>query len=115
MKILKKVRDLLAKHSSDPKSYQKGFNDCLKIMADREKKALETLKFYENVKNFGVTVWADETQDGDCWYEPAKDHGLGEIYERNSTGDFGIKAWETLDELNWKNSKLENFLPNKEI
>jgi hypothetical protein len=71
----------------------------LAIAAGALRKADKALLFYEKVENFGVTVWEDESQDGRCWYEPAKDHGLGEIYGTNDTGDFGITAMEARDEL----------------
>jgi hypothetical protein len=71
----------------------------LAIAIEALRAADKALLFYEKVENFGVTVWEDESQDGRCWYEPAKDHGLGEIYGTNDTGDFGITAMEARDEL----------------
>jgi len=61
--------------------------------------AVEALEFYSDVKNFGVTVWADESKDGACWYEPAEEHGLGEIYGESNTGDFGLTAIDALEKI----------------
>lgn len=58
-------------------------------------KVREALEFYRDVKNFQVTVWADESKDGDCWTEPATEHGLTEA----GNSEFGIKAEEALEAL----------------
>lgn len=73
--------------------------DTVTLPVEDLRKIEDALAFYSDVKNFGVTVWEDETQDGKCWYEPAEEHGLGEIYGHNDTGDFGIKASDALDVL----------------
>ena len=57
------------------------------------------LNFYRDLKIFGKTVWEDETQDGKCWYEEFDSSEIGEIYHQSSTGDFGIKAEDTLDQI----------------
>lgn len=55
----------------------------------------EALQFYATDKNFEVTIWKDETKDGECWTEPASEHGL---IERPNT-EFGIRAEEALGKL----------------
>lgn len=52
------------------------------------------IQFYADIANFHVTVWEDDTKDGKCWLEPAKDHSLQE--EKNGSSDFGLRALDAL-------------------
>jgi uncharacterized protein YcbX len=61
-------------------------------------KAVEIVRFYSNIENFGVTTWNDD-ELGTCQLEDAKEHGLTEIYRENSIGEFGIKAEEFLESI----------------
>lgn len=64
------------------------------------KSAMDALEFYKDINNFNKVVWQNDKRDGPCWRESFDDSGdVDEIYSKTSTGEFGIKALETLNQL----------------
>jgi hypothetical protein len=76
----------------------KGYGPMVDQLRDIIQKQAEALAFYSDEKNFSITVWADETRDGECWLEPAEENNLIEHGPDGVKADFGILSEDSLAE-----------------
>jgi hypothetical protein len=99
--------DFVPEHTQYYGSIEHSYANCLRALAQSrlENEKLqgqllgfrETLDFYSNIKNFGINHWNNNDRSDVCWSVTASDDELTEAYSPTSTGDFGIKAQEALE------------------